>query len=83
MPRPANPTACSLSAVLPYLQSHDAYGVDECLQHCLEHGVQVRWGSEAGLGCVQCLLCARQKACLHFACVAFHDLPALPFRNRS
>ena len=28
--------------MLPYLQSHDAYGVDECLQHCLEHGVQVR-----------------------------------------
>ncbi|KAL4426026.1 hypothetical protein ABPG75_010042 [Micractinium tetrahymenae] len=27
-------------SVLPYLQSHDAYGVDECLQHCLEHRVQ-------------------------------------------
>ncbi|KAL4418863.1 hypothetical protein ABPG77_002930, partial [Micractinium sp. CCAP 211/92] len=27
-------------SVLPYLQSHDAYGVDECLQHCLEYGVQ-------------------------------------------
>ncbi|PSC67185.1 vacuolar sorting-associated 8-like protein isoform X1 [Micractinium conductrix] len=27
-------------SVLPYLQSHDSYGVDECLQSCLEHSVQ-------------------------------------------
>ena len=26
--------------MLPYLQSHDSYGVDECLQSCLEHSVQ-------------------------------------------
>ncbi|EFN56695.1 hypothetical protein CHLNCDRAFT_144060 [Chlorella variabilis] len=27
-------------SVLAYLQTHDAYGVDECLQHCLRHGIQ-------------------------------------------
>lgn len=29
------------AAVLPYLQAHDAYNVDECLAQCLQHGVQV------------------------------------------
>jgi hypothetical protein len=29
------------NAVLPFLQSHDSYGVDECLRQCLRHRVQV------------------------------------------
>ncbi|GAB4818305.1 hypothetical protein N2152v2_005351 [Parachlorella kessleri] len=28
------------AAVLPFLQSYDSYGVDECLRHCLRHRVQ-------------------------------------------
>lgn len=43
--RPA-PNLCMLPpalppAVLAYLQSHDAYSVDECLQQCLDRGIQV------------------------------------------
>jgi hypothetical protein len=26
--------------VLPFLQSHDTYNVDECLTHCIEHGAR-------------------------------------------
>lgn len=38
----------SFAAVLPYLQSHDAYSVDECLKHCLEHRIQVGGGGGGG-----------------------------------
>lgn len=36
-----NPLSRPASAVLPFLQSHDSYGVDACLRACLKHSVQV------------------------------------------